>query len=62
MHENELYLAYWKLFSRRILQRPPKADNSSTCLSFPVFHVVLQLYFDEVFFFVCNLLRTALDL
>ena len=40
----------------------PLEDNSSTCLSFPVFHIVLQLYFDEVFFFVCNLLRTALDL
>ena len=40
----------------------PLEDNSSTCLSFPVFHVVLQLYFDKVFFFVCNLLRTALDL
>ena len=40
----------------------PREDNSSTCLSVPVFHVLLQLYFDEVFSFVCNLLRTALDL
>lgn len=40
----------------------PLEDNSSSCLSFPAFHVVLKLYLDEVFFFVCNLLRTALDL
>ena len=63
LSEKELYLACWRWFSRRILQGPPKATWRQL-LYFSQFSRFsrFQLYFDEVFFFVCNLLRTALDL